>query len=203
MPRPLEHSDATVRAITRALWAGESPGRLVPQLLRLARSAEVGGDAWRFALRHLALIWAPTSPWKASLVARDLLAVAPTDHAAWAALGLAQSIMGNCRYAIRCYERALRIAPHEPRYAHNLGHLYDVVLGKPDEAVPLLKAAHEAEPRCADTAASYAHALARTGEVETAVTLLGAALQSGATRDQAELMRWLRAELRAARSEPA
>jgi Flp pilus assembly protein TadD len=198
MPTLAEHTDATVRAISRALWAGESPERLVPQLLGLAREVEAGSATWRFALRNLALTWAPTSPWKASLVARDLLAHEPADHAAWAALGLAQSILDNCRFAIRCYERALRIAPGEPRYAHNLGHLYDVVLGKPHEAVPLLKVAYEADPRCSDTAASYAHALARTGEIESAVTVLGAALQGGATRDQRELMRWLRAQLRAA-----
>ena len=197
MPRLAEHTAATVRAISRALWAGESPERLVPQLLALAREEEPGSSSWRFALRNLALTWAPISPWKGSLVARDLLAADPTDHAAWAALGLAQSILGNCRYAIRCYERALRIAPGEPRYAHNLGHLYDVVLEKPHDAVPLLKAAHEAAPRCSDTAASYAHALARTGQVEAAAQLLGAALEGGANRDQRDLLRWLRAQLRA------
>ena len=114
------------------------------------------------------------------------------DHAAWAALALAQSIIDNHRYAIRCYERALRIAPGQPRYQHNLGHLYDVVMGRPDLALPLLRAAHEAEPRCAHIAASLAHALGRTGEVAAALALLGPALRKGATRDQADLLRWLR-----------
>jgi tetratricopeptide (TPR) repeat protein len=194
MSKPAHDSDATVRAISRALWAGESPERLVPQLLRLAGSAEPASEPWCFAQRHLALAWAPIRPWRASLRARELLAVDPTDHAAWAALGLAQSIIHNHRYAIRCYERALKIAPAQPRYAHNLGHLYDVVLDDPAASLPLLGAAYEAEPRSSDVAASYAHALARTGEVERALDVLRGALTNGATRDQAELLRFLEAE---------
>ena len=192
MSRPAEDSDTAVRAISRALWAGEAPERLVPQLVRLLRQTDYGSDAWCFAMRQLALTWAPTRPWRASLLARELLRDNPTDHAAWAALGLAQSIIDNHRYAIRCYERALGIAPGQPRYQHNLGHLYDVVMGRPDLALPLLRAAHEAEPRCADTAASLAHALGRTGDAAAALAVLEPALKKGATRDQAELRGWLR-----------
>lgn len=195
MSKPAHDEGASVRAISRALWAGESPERLVPQLLRLADSAEPATEAWCFAQRHLALAWAPIRPWRASLRARELLSVDPTDHAGWAALGLAQSIIHNHRYAIRCYERALKIAPGQPRYAHNLGHLYDVVLDDPAAAIPLLAAAHDAEPRCSDVAASYAHALARTGEVERALVVLRGALTNGATRDQAELYSFLKREV--------
>jgi tetratricopeptide (TPR) repeat protein len=191
MSKPAHDSDAAVRAISRALWAGESPERLVPQLLRLAAGTEHATQAWCFAQRQLALAWAPTRPWSASLRARELLAVDPADHAAWAALALAQSIIHNHRYAIRCYERALRISPGQPRYAHNLGHLYDVVLGEPAAALPLLELAHEAAPRCADTAASYAHALGRTGDFERAIAVLRPTLVDGATRDQRDLLRWL------------
>jgi tetratricopeptide (TPR) repeat protein len=197
---------AAMRDITRALWAGESPERLVPDLVRLACASEPATAAWCFAHRTLAVTVAPSDPWRASLLARRLLAVEPDDHAAWAALGLAQSILGNHRFAVRCYERALGISPAQPRYAHNLGHLYDVALGRPHDAIPLLADAHAAEPRCADIAASYAHALGRAGRVREGLALLRRVLAAargggGATRDQAEVVAWLEAEL-SSRSRP-
>ncbi len=188
-------TDRTVAAITRALWAGEVPERVVPDLAELERASDYGGEAWCFAVRTLALALAPTEPWRSALLARRLLAVAPRDHAAWAALGLAQSLLGNHRYAVGCYERALAIAPSQPRYAHNLGHLYDVVLDRPEAAVPLLELAYAAEPRCAHVAASYAHALGRTGRARAGLAVLEPAVKRGATRDQRELLAWLSAEV--------
>ncbi|MBK8940114.1 MAG: hypothetical protein IPM79_21465 [Polyangiaceae bacterium] len=180
-----------MRDVARALWAGESALELVGTLVLLAREAEEGSTVWRFAHRELALAVAETDPWRASLVSRRLLELSPNDHVGWATLALAQSLLGNLAYAVRCYERAIALSPHQPRYAHNLGHLYDVALDDPEKALPLLERAHRAEPRCSHVASSYAHALGRAGRPEDALLVLRGALRDGATRDQAALLRWL------------
>lgn len=183
--------DASMRELERSLWAGERPEHLRAAFVELAQSSAVGSKAWQFALGHLAALLGPEDPWKASVVARRLLSQTPKDHVAWGVLGLSQSLLGNVKYAIHCYERALSIAPNEPRYAHNLGHLYDAALDKPERALPLLRLAHEREPRSADIAASYAHALGRAGRPKEGLDVLAPALRRGATRDQAEVLAWL------------
>lgn len=180
-----------MREVARALWAGESAELLVSKLVILAREAEEGTTVWRFAHRELALAVSEVDPWRSSLLAKRLISVAPNDHVAWATLALAQSLLGNLPYAVKCYERAIGLSPHQPRYAHNLGHLYDVALDLPEKAIPLLERAHRAEPRCAHVAASLAHALGRAGRPDDALSVLRVALKSGATRDQAALLAWL------------
>lgn len=187
--------ESKMREIARALWTGESSKRLVGDLLKLAREAEVASDVWCFAHRELAMALSTTHPWRGSLLAKRLLEEAPNDHVAWATLALTQSLLGNLRYAVRCYERALKISPHQPRYAHNLGHLYDVALDQPEKGLPLLERAHRAEPRCPHVASSYAHALGRAGQAEQGLAVLRGALRNGATRDQAALLAWLREQL--------
>lgn len=185
-----------MRDVARALWAGESPRLLVAELLELARESEPGDSVWRFAHRELALLASADEPWRASLLSRRLLAEDPRDHVGWATLALSQSLLGNSRYAIRCYEKALKLSPRQPRYAHNLGHLYDVALDEPERAIPLLSQAHAWAPRCTHTAASYAHALGRVGRAKDGLDVLRATLPAGVTRDQADLRRWLEAEAR-------
>lgn len=180
-----------MRDVARALWAGESACVVMSNLVLLARESERGDTVWRFAHRELSLAASESDPWRASLLARRLLEVAPGDHVGWATLALAQSLLGNLSFAVRCYERALTLSPHQPRYEHNLGHLYDVALDLPEKAIPLLERAHRAEPRCPHVAASYAHALGRAGRPEEALGVLRTALRGGATRDQAALLKWL------------
>jgi len=115
----------------------------------------------------------------------------PSDDGAWAVLGLAQSLLANYRYAAHAYERALALTPDNPWYAHNLGHLYDVALDRPADALPLLSRATFAQPAEADIAASYAHALARCGKVTMAKRILRRAIRRGGTADQMALARWL------------
>jgi hypothetical protein len=93
----------------------------------------------------------------------------------------------------RAYERALALAPDNPWYAHNLGHLYDVALNRPVDALPLLAQATQAQTGEADIAASYAHALARCGKIVLARRVLKRAIRRGATADQMALWRWLEA----------
>ncbi|HTJ81837.1 MAG TPA: tetratricopeptide repeat protein [Polyangiaceae bacterium] len=183
--------DALMRELERSLWAGEHPESLRASFVALAHACLPGTPPWQFALGHLAALLGPDDPWKASVVARRLLAHAPRDHVAWAVLGLSQSLLGHSRYAIRCYERAVSIAPDDSRYAHNLGHLYDVALDQPERALPLLRLAHEREPRSADIAASFAHALGRAGRPQEGLAVLEPVVRRGATRDQAEVHAWL------------
>jgi Flp pilus assembly protein TadD len=186
-----------MRRVERTLWAGEERRHAVPDLLELARISDEGTDTWRFALRTLACILAESDAWRASLLARRLLTWAPQDHEAWGALGLAQSIVGNTRYAARCYERAISFGGPCLPYLHNLGHLYDVCLDRLSDALPMLEAAHVASTSSrqaslrAEIAASFAHALARAGENARALDVLRKALPRGRTRAQAELLAWI------------
>src|SRR5215470_4768993 len=144
-------------ALRRAL----DPSGVVPLLHRLARTAAPGSDESVFAHRHLAELIASRHPWRAALYARRVTSERPEDDRAWAVLALCQTLLGNYRYAAASYQRALSCAPKNPSYAHNLGHLLDVALDRPSDALPLLADAHKAEPKEREIAASYAHALAR------------------------------------------
>jgi Flp pilus assembly protein TadD len=179
------------RDVDQALRDRVEPETILPLLARLARAAAPESDAWIFAHRHLAELGVEHDPWRAALFARRVLAQRPDDDGAWAVLGLAQSLLGHYRYAARAYERALALVPENPWYAHNLGHLYDVALDRPADALPLLSRATFAETGEADIAASYAHALARCGKLSVAKRILKRAIRRGATADQMALSRWL------------
>src|SRR5262245_13087138 len=196
-PQDMDHLR---REVERALREQRCPEDILPLLARLARTAQPESDAWIYAHRHLAELGVERDPWRASIFARRVLALHPEDDGAWAVLGLAQSLLGNYRYAARAYERALALVPENPWYAHNLGHLYDVALDRPAEALPLLAQATEAEPFEADIAASYAHALARSGKLASAKRVLKRAIRRGGTADQMALWRWLDAGAPGARA---
>jgi tetratricopeptide (TPR) repeat protein len=186
-----EDIDRLRRDIERALGDKLDADKVLPLLARLARATESGSEPWLYAHRHLAEIGVEHDPWRAARVARRVLQFHDEDDGAWAVLGLAQSLLGNYRYAARAYERALAITPENPWYAHNLGHLYDVALNRPQDALPLLAHATEAQTGEADIAASYAHALARCGKLVLAKKILKRAIRHGATADQMALWRWL------------
>ena len=130
-------------------------------------------------------------PWRSAIFARRVVKVDPDDDGAWAVLGLAQTLLGNYRYAVASYRRAIALAPQNPWYAHNLGHLLDVALGRPADAVGLLAEAHKREPKEAEIASSYAHAFARAGKLAQAKKVLSASSPRAATAEQMILWRWL------------
>lgn len=181
------------REVEQAFAQGLDADRTLSLLARLARSSAPGSEDWLFAHRHLAERGVDREPWRASLFARRVLSLDPGDNGAWAVLGLAQSLLGHFRFAVRAYRRALALAPDNPWYAHNLGHLLDCALDRPEEAVPLLAQATQAQPAEADIAASYAHALARCGRVAEARQVLRRVIRRGATADQMALWRWIEA----------
>jgi Flp pilus assembly protein TadD len=174
-------------ALRNALDADE----VLPMLAKLARSAEPESDAWVLAHRHLAELAVDRDPWRSAIFARRVVKVDPDDDGAWAVLGLAQTLLGNYRYAAASYRRAIALAPQNPWYAHNLGHLLDVALGRPGDAVALLAEAYKHEPKEGEIAASYAHALARAGKLAQAKKVLRRVVAKGATAEQMILWRWI------------
>jgi len=183
--------DTLRKNVEWALRNSPEADEILPLLAKLARNAEPESDAWLLAHRHIAELAIDRDPWKSALFARRVVRVDPDDDGAWGVLGLAQTLLGNYRAAAAAYRKALAIAPENPWYAHNLGHLLDVALGRPDEALPLLMAAFEAEPNENEIAASYAHALARTGKLAIAKKLYRRAILRGATPEQLRLWRWI------------
>ena len=174
-------------ALQRAL----DPSDVLPLLHRLARTAAPGSDESIFAHRQIAELIAARHPWRAALYARRVTTERPEDDRAWAVLALCQTLLGNYRYAASSYQRALSCAPKNPWYAHNLGHLLDVALGRPSEALSWLRTAAAGAPNHGEIATSLAHALARADKIADAKKVLARAMRRGTSREQAALWRWL------------
>jgi tetratricopeptide (TPR) repeat protein len=187
-PEP-SHVDVLFGAVERRIARGTSPARLSAELRELARSSTRGSRPHCFAHRHLARLTVGERPWRAALHARRVLAHEPNDDEAWGLLGLSLSLLGHARAAVRAYERALALAPDNPYYAHNLGHLYDVALHEPGRGVPLLLRATTSLDD-AEVASSLAHALGRVGRVSDAQRVLeGVRLRGG--HPPLALRRWI------------
>jgi len=179
------------RDVETALRRALDPSDVLPLLHRLARTAPDGSEESIFANRQLAELLAERHPWRATLYARRALVHLPSDDRSWAALGLCQTLLGNYRFAVASYHRALQSAPKNPWYAHNLGHLLDVALGRPSDALFWLRTAYVAAPSNGEICASFAHALARAGELAEAKKVLARAMKRGTSREFAALARWL------------
>lgn len=161
----------------------KSRNTILPLLERLARAAPEGSDASLFAHRHLAEYLVEQHPWRALVHLRRVLGPArppkrsaPSGHAAdvddgaHALAGLAHALLGNYHSAAEAYRRAIGIAPRNPWYQHNLGHLLDVGLDRPKVALRHLEAAHRAAgPDDGEISASLAHCLARLGDLSAAL----------------------------------
>jgi cytochrome c-type biogenesis protein CcmH/NrfG len=158
-----------------ALRRGLGPRDLVPMLERLLAHAPRDSAAACFARAELAEVLLPTSPWRASVLAREALAHEDTDRT-WAVLGLGMAVLGHFKSAKRAFAKALALSPQCSSYAHNLGHILDAALGRPQDALPWLARAHRARPGDEELAASYAHALVRVGRLEDARAVLATAM---------------------------
>jgi Flp pilus assembly protein TadD len=197
-----EDIDTLRRNVEWALRNALDADEVLPMLAKLARSAEPESDAWVLAHRHLAELAVDRDPWRSAIFARRVVNVDPDDDGAWAVLGLAQTLLGNYRYAVASYRRAIALAPQNPWYAHNLGHLLDVALERPNDAVGLLAEAYKREPKEPEIASSYAHALARAGKLAQAKKVLRRVVAKGATAEQMILWRWLEQGAPPTRSTP-
>ncbi len=181
------------RMLTHIHWAlaHELPStELIPMLNKLLRHAEPASRAALFAKRKLAELLVQDAPWRAALLARQLLEIEP-DERTWALLGLAQTLLGNYRSAASAYRQAMALTPDFPICAHNLGHLLDVALDRPHDALRYLKQAYTAFPHEPEVKSSYAHALVRAGEHAEAKQILAEALDGDAIAAEHLLAAWL------------
>jgi tetratricopeptide (TPR) repeat protein len=179
------------RQIEWTIARAVDPGDVLPMLHRLARLADDGSEDSLFAHRHLAELLVERNPWRAALYARRVLTHRPDDDRGWATLALCQTLLGHYKFAVTAYHRALASAPKNPWYAHNLGHLLDVALGRAEEAVTWLRRAYQSAAYSGEVAASYAHALARAGRLAEARKVLARAMKRTASRELAAMLRWL------------
>lgn len=179
------------RQIEWTLARAVDPSDVLPMLHRLARLADDGSHESAFANLHLAELLVERNPWRAALCARRVVAHHPHDDRGWATLALCQTILGNYKFAVTAYHNALATAPGNPWYAHNLGHLLDVALGRAPEAIGWLARAYDGAARSGEIAASYAHALARVGRIGEARKVLARAMKRGSSREHAALLKWL------------
>jgi tetratricopeptide (TPR) repeat protein len=162
------------RMLTDVEWAMSkqfAPRDLVPMLENLVRAAPSVSEAAYFAKLRLSELIVGDAPFRAARLARDVLVNGESDRA-WAVLGLAHTLLGNYRAAARSYRRALMLAPECAVYEHNLGHVLDVALNRPRDALAHLARALRDLPEESEIASSYAHALLRSGQVEKARELL-------------------------------
>ncbi len=179
------------RQIEWTLARAVDPNDVLPMLHRLARVADDGSDESLFAHLRLAELLVERDPWRAALYARRVLRHRPGDDRVWATLALCQTFLGNYKFAVSAYQQAIASAPKNPWYAHNLGHLLDVALGRAGDALPWLERAYRGAGSSGELAASYAHALARTGRLAEARNVLTKAMKRTASREHAALLKWL------------
>jgi tetratricopeptide (TPR) repeat protein len=168
------------RMLTDVEWAMSkqfAPRDLVPMLENLVRAAPAASEASYFAKLRLSELIVGDAPFRAARLARDVLESGESDRA-WAVLGLAYTLLGHYRVAARSYRRALALAPECAVYEHNLGHVLDVALNRPHDALAHLERAHRFLPEESEIASSYAHALLRSGQLEKAQRLLLSAVKS-------------------------
>jgi Tfp pilus assembly protein PilF len=174
------------RMLTDVEWAMSkqfAARDLVPMLENLVRAAPPSSEACYFAKLRLSELIVGDAPFRAARLARDVLESGDSDRA-WAVLGLAHSLLGHFRSAARAYRRALTLAPDCAVYEHNLGHVLDVALDRPHDALAHLDRAHRNLPEEREIASSYAHALLRSGQLARARELLLRAVDGEAEADQ-------------------
>ncbi len=176
-----------------ALSSELSPRELVVMLGRLLREAEPGSEAALFARRHLSRLLLRDQPFRAARLAREALQALPHDDELWGLLGIALTVLGQYKSAARAHQRALMLVPGSAYHLHNYGHVLDVALGRPEQALPHLLAAYRLLPDEPELASSYAHALAGAGQLAKARELLARALDWSLERADDQIASWLAA----------
>ena len=190
----LDHRDLDVlRArAEEAIRRGKPAQEVGPLLEALLRATSAGTDDALFAHRHLAEVLIEDRPWVAALHLRQVARYIDDDDVVHALMGLCQALLGNFQSAVAAYGRALRLAPRNPWYHHNLGHLLDVALSRPEAAEEHLRLAHRMEPEEHEITASLAHCLGRLGTLDEARVLAQDASRAAPTnRDHRALLEWI------------
>jgi Flp pilus assembly protein TadD len=176
----------------RALASGRRGGEVLSVLETMTREAPDGSAHALFAHRHLAELQLAGSPWRAALHLRRVIEAGAADDSAHALMGLSQALLGNYRVAVSAYRKAVKLAPRNPWYHHNLGHLLDVGLSDSTGALDHLRVAHRIEPDEDEIAASLAHCLARLGQLPEAKRMAEQALaRAPKNREHRALLDWI------------
>jgi len=185
--RTVEQLLADVRfALDRGLGARD----LVPMLSHLVTCAPQGSDTSRFARLELGRQLLSTNPFRTATLARSVVNEREDDQA-WGLLGLALTLLGHYRSAVAAQRHACQLDPAHPGHAHNLGHLLDVALGCPKQALPWLERAFLGASDVPGIASSYAHVLVGLGRLDDARRMLvNHALLDAASAEDI-LNRWL------------
>ena len=181
------------RLVGDVKWAKANhfPAReLTAMLRRLVAAAPEGSEERRFARLELATMMMESDPWLAARLATDALRVRADDRA-WGTLGIAHTVLGNFRSALRAQRRAVELAPGAPEHEHNLGHLLDIAFRRPLSALPHLRRAYRALPDEPEIVSSLCHALVKLGHLAEAERLLTAALGGDTVRSRSLISAWL------------
>jgi Flp pilus assembly protein TadD len=180
------------KRVERALASGQRGSDVVRDLELMVREGETQNGDVLFAHRQLAELRLEGSPWQAALHLRHLIAANVRDDGVHALMGLCQALLGNFRAAISSYRRAIQLAPRNPWYHHNLGHLIDVGVGDAEHALKHLQLAYELQPQEDEIGASLAHCFARLGRLGEAATLAAEAVQYAPdNREHRVLLQWI------------
>ncbi|HEX6243180.1 MAG TPA: tetratricopeptide repeat protein [Polyangiales bacterium] len=179
--------------IDDALRRERPRNEVMPLLARLLVSAGESGELFVYAHRHMAELLIADEPWQSALHLRQVIKAGAADDTAHALMGLCQALLGNFDSAVYQYERALVLAPQNAWYHHNLGHLLDVALNRPEEAAKHLRWAHDAHPMEDEVTASLAHCLARIGQLEEAEALAQEAVDLAPDHEShGSLLSWIK-----------
>lgn len=177
----------------RALASGRRGGDVLTVLETMTREAPDGSAHALFAHRHLAELQLSGSPWRAALHLRRLVQAGAADDSAHALMGLSQALLGNYRMAVAAYRKAVKLAPRNPWYHHNLGHLLDVGLSESTAALDHLRIAQRIQPDEDEIAASLAHCLARLGQLKEAQAMAQLAVRKAPrNREHQGLLEWIK-----------
>lgn len=193
MPEPLDTRLSRLRQrAERALASGRRGGDVLGVLETMTREAPDGSPNALFAHRHLAEMQLEVSPWRAALHLRRVVDAGAGDDTVHALMGLCHALLGNYRSAVAEYRKAVKLAPRNPWYHHNLGHLLDVGLGEAQAALEHLRIAHRLQSAEHEITASLAHCLARLGQLQPAREMAELAV-SGAprNREHRSLLEWV------------
>jgi Flp pilus assembly protein TadD len=180
------------KRVERALASGQRGSDVICDLELMVREGEALNGDVLFAHRQLAELRLEGSPWQAALHLRHLIAANVRDDGVHALMGLCQALLGNFRAAISSYRRAIQLAPRNPWYHHNLGHLIDVGVGNAEHALKHLQLAYDLQPQEDEIGASLAHCFARVGRLGEAATLAAEAVQNApGNREHRVLLQWI------------
>ncbi len=171
-----------------AIREGLSPQELIPMLERLLATAPSDSSEATFARLTLARYLVREHPFRAASLAHAVTR-RHTDPSAYRVLGLALSVMGHFRAAVRAYQQSLEICFEDAETQHNLGHLLDVALDRPRDGLVHLATALQLAPRVTAIALSHAHALARVRGSDAALVVLCSAGLARQTA-RAHLLDW-------------